>query len=112
MQKLPYLKERTMVARIYSPAKTSMQSGKANTGFWILQYEPKQPKMCEPLMGYTATSDMNSQIKIQFKMKEEAIAFAIKNDIPYRVENVYKTSRRAISYADNFRSDRQQSWTH
>ncbi|WP_102830384.1 ETC complex I subunit [Bartonella bovis] len=102
-----------MVARIYSPAKTSMQSGKANIGFWILQYEPEQAKMLEPLMGYTATSDMNSQIKIRFKMKEEAIAFALKNSIPYRVENSCKSFfRRAISYSDNFRSDRQQSWTH
>ncbi|MCZ2328205.1 ETC complex I subunit [Bartonella sp. F02] len=101
-----------MVARIYSPAKTAMQSGKANTGFWILQYEPEQAKMLEPLMGYTATSDINSQVKIRFKMKEEAIAFAVKNSIPYRVEKSCKISRRAISYSDNFRCDRQQSWTH
>ncbi|WP_407966140.1 ETC complex I subunit [Bartonella sp. C271] len=101
-----------MVARIYSPAKTPMQSGKANTGFWILQYEPAQRKMIEPLMGYTATSDINSQIKIRFQTKEEAINFAIKNAIPYRVENLHKTLRRAISYSDNFHSNRQQPWTH
>lgn len=101
-----------MIARIYSPAKTAMQSGRANTGFWILQYEPVQAKLLEPLMGYTATSDMNNQIKIRFNSKEEAVAFACKNAIPYRIEKTYKPIRRAVSYADNFRSDRQQSWTH
>lgn len=80
-----------MIARIYSPAKTAMQSGKGNTGFWILQYEPIKPKMLEPLMGYTATSDMNSQVRIRFNRKEEAIAFARKNAIPYRVEkHIYR----------------------
>lgn len=101
-----------MIARIYSPAKTSMQSGKANTGFWILQYEPVQAKMLEPLMGYVSTTDMESQVKIRFQTKEEAIAFAVKNSIPYRVEKSHTKFRRAISYSDNFRSDRQLSWTH
>ncbi|CBI76386.1 NADH-ubiquinone oxidoreductase [Bartonella clarridgeiae 73] len=101
-----------MIARIYSPAKTPMQSGKRNTGFWILQYEPVQTKMIEPLMGYTATADINSQIKIRFKTKEEAIAFAVKNAIPYRVENLHKPLQRAISYSDNFHNSRQQPWTH
>lgn len=101
-----------MIARIYSPAKTAMQSGRRNTGFWILQYEPLQAKMLEPLMGYTATADVSSQIKIRFKSKEEAIAFARKNAIPYRVERTHRSIRRVVSYSDNFRSDRQQPWTH
>ncbi|EJF75869.1 ETC complex I subunit [Bartonella alsatica] len=101
-----------MIARIYSPAKTAMQSGRRNTGFWVLEYEPLQAKMLEPLMGYTSTSDMNSQIKIQFNSKEEAIAFVCKNAIPYRVEKIHRSIRRVVSYSDNFRSDRQQSWTH
>ncbi|WP_336288334.1 ETC complex I subunit [Bartonella sp. CB60] len=101
-----------MIARIYSPAKTAMQSGRGSTGFWLLQYEPTQAKMLEPLMKYTATSDINNQVKIRFNKKEEAIAFALKNSIPYRVEKTYKPIRRAVSYSDNFRSDRQQSWTH
>ncbi|MFT4346979.1 ETC complex I subunit [Bartonella ancashensis] len=101
-----------MVARIYSPAKTPMQSGKANTGFWILQYEPEQAKMLEPLMGYTATSDMRNQIKIRFKMKEDAISFAVRNSIPYRVEDPCEISRRAVSYSDNFCNNRQNPWTH
>ncbi|WP_375606624.1 MULTISPECIES: ETC complex I subunit [unclassified Bartonella] len=101
-----------MIARIYSPAKTAMQSGKGNTSFWVLEYEPMKEKMLEPLMGYTATSDMNNQVRIRFNRKEEAIAFARKNAISYRVEKKHTSIRRAISYSDNFRSDRQQPWTH
>ncbi|WP_455477597.1 ETC complex I subunit [Bartonella sp. B41] len=101
-----------MIARIYSPAKTAMQSGRNRTESWFLRYEPVNAKMLEPLMGHTATFDMNNQIKIRFNMKEEAIAFALKNAIPYRVEKSHKPVRRIISYSDNFRSDRCQPWTH
>ena len=30
-----------MLARIYKPAKTAMQSGKARTKEWVLDYEPE-----------------------------------------------------------------------
>ena len=33
-----------MVARIYKPAKTAMQSGKAGTKRWVLEYEPEAPR--------------------------------------------------------------------
>ena len=44
---------------------------------WILQYEPESPKQIEPLMGWTASTDMKSQIKLKFDSKEEAIAYDI-----------------------------------
>ncbi|MHC5307342.1 ETC complex I subunit [Bartonella sp. LJL80] len=101
-----------MVARIYSPAKTAMQSGKAKTGFWVLQYEPSEAKMIEPLMGYTSTADMKSQVRLEFETQQEAVAYAIKNGIPYKVEEAHEAERKRVSYSDNFRSDRQQPWTH
>ena len=58
-----------MSARIFSPAKTAMQSGKAKTGNWILEFEPEKPRKIEPLMGYTASGDMKSQIKLVFDTK-------------------------------------------
>lgn len=101
-----------MVARIYSPARTAMQSGMANTGFWLLEYEPETARMIEPLMGYTSGSDMKSQIAVRFDTKEEAVAFARKHGIVYRVEEPHEPKRRRISYSDNFRADRKQPWTH
>ncbi|RCL04024.1 MAG: NADH-ubiquinone oxidoreductase [Candidatus Tokpelaia sp. JSC189] len=101
-----------MVARIYSPAKTAMQSGKAKTNFWLLEYEPETAMLIEPLMGYTSSSDVKSQIALRFCTKEEAVAFACRYGIVYRLEELHKLKRRKISYSDNFRTDRKQPWTH
>ena len=34
-----------------------MQSGKARTKEWVLDYEPEEPLQIEPLMGWTASGD-------------------------------------------------------
>lgn len=101
-----------MVARIYRPAKTAMQSGLARTKDWRLEHEPTAAREVEPLMGWTSSSDMKSQIKLDFDSKEEAIAYAERNGIPYRV--VEPKLRKPIkkSYADNFKFGRIGKWTH
>ena len=101
-----------MSARIYSPAKTAMQSGKAKTGHWILEFDPEQPRKIDPLMGYTSSGDMKSQIRLTFPTLEEAVAYAKKNGLAYRVQEPKETRRRQISYAENFRYDRKTPWTH
>ena len=75
-----------MIARIYSPAKTAMQSGNAKTGSWVLEFEREKPRKIEPLMGYTSSSDMNAQIRLEFPTLEAAKAFAEKEGIAYRVQ--------------------------
>ena len=101
-----------MSARIFSPAKTAMQSGKAKTGQWVLEFDAEKPKKIDPLMGYTTSSDMKSQIRLTFDTREEAIAFAEKEGIAFRVQEPKEPKRRQISYADNFRYDRKIPWTH
>ena len=101
-----------MVAKIYRPMLTAMQSGKAKTRDWMLVYEPEQPKRVEPLMGYTSSGDMLSQLRLSFETREQAVEYAERNDIPYRVEEPKETRRPKIAYADNFRYDRRQPWTH
>ncbi|HWT31474.1 MAG TPA: ETC complex I subunit [Propylenella sp.] len=101
-----------MVARIYRPAKTAMSSGHANAQQWRLEFEPERAKTIEPLMGYTSSDDMNSQIRLEFDSKEAAIAYAERNGIPYQVFEPKDKARPAISYSDNFRRDRRQPWTH
>ncbi|MEP7455057.1 ETC complex I subunit [Phyllobacterium sp. SB3] len=101
-----------MAARIYRPAKTAMQSGKAKTEAWMLEFEPEQPRKVEPLMGYTSSRDMKSQIRLSFETKEEAIAYAQKNGIAYSVQEPKETRRRVVSYSENFKFDRKQPWTH
>ncbi|MCB1487708.1 MAG: ETC complex I subunit [Bauldia sp.] len=101
-----------MLARIFKPAKTAMQSGKAQTESWVLEYEPEVPLKVDPLMGYTSSSDMRRQIHLEFETREEAIAYAERNGIPYRVLEAQPRDVKLQSYADNFRYDRPQPWTH
>ena len=101
-----------MSARIYSPAKTATQSGKGKTGVWVLEHDAVAARKVDPLMGYTSSSDMLSQVKLRFDSKEDAIAYAAKHGIAYTVEEPHEPKRRRVSYSDNFKFDRKQPWTH
>src|SRR5262245_665249 len=101
-----------MIARIYKPAKTAMQSGLAKTKEWVLDYEPAAPREAEALMGWTSAGDMLSQVRLFFETKEEAIAYAKQNDIPFRVFDPQPRAVSKKSYADNFKFGRIGSWTH
>jgi hypothetical protein len=101
-----------MVARIYRPARTAMSSGQAKTHRWVLEYEPERPKEIEPLMGYTSSEDMRSQVRLQFDTREEAIEYASKNGIAYQLFEPNEKQRAVIAYSDNFRRDWNQPWTH
>jgi hypothetical protein len=101
-----------LVARIFRPARSATQSGKAKTREWRLSFEPEDRMRIEPLMGYQSSTDMRSQIVMSFETSEQAIEFAEKHGFEYRVEEPKDASRRKISYSDNFRYDRRQPWTH
>ncbi len=96
-----------MTARIYKPAKTAMQSGRAKTHLWLLEYEPASPKVVDPLMGWTGSSDMKAdQLHLKFETREAAIDYAERHGIDYRVEDQHERRIKPKSYADNFRWQR------
>ncbi|MGO8740561.1 ETC complex I subunit [Rhodoblastus sp.] len=101
-----------MTARIYRPAKNATQSGMGKTRLWRLEFMPESARSVDPLMGWTSSSDMKSQIKLDFETREEAVAYAERNGLPYRVEEPKEVARRTLSYSDNFRSNRATPWTH
>jgi hypothetical protein len=102
-----------MTARIYKPARTAMQSGNAKTKEWVLDFEPEQPRVVEPLMGWTSSGDMKQQLQLFFQTKEEAIAYCEREGIAYQVFDSTVPSRRPrIAYADNFAAGRRDAWTH
>ena len=101
-----------MSARIYSPAKTATQSGKGKTGAWLLEHDSTVARDVEPLMGYTSSSDMMSQVRLTFDSSEEAVVYATKHGIAYTLEQPHEPKRRRVSYSDNFKFDRKQPWTH
>jgi hypothetical protein len=93
-------------ARIYQPAKTAMQSGKAGTRKWVLDYEQATPRKPDPLMGWTSAGDTLNQIRLRFDTLEEAKAFAEKEGLDYVVVEPQPRAFKAKAYADNFRYDR------
>ncbi len=101
-----------MTARIYRPARTAMQSGQAKTKEWMLDYEPEQARTVEPLMGWTSSSDMKQEVRLQFDSKEEAIAYCEREGIPYQLFDSKLSARPRISYSDNFAYPRREAWTH
>jgi hypothetical protein len=101
-----------MRARIYQPARNAMQSGKARTRQWLLEYEPETRRAPDPLMGWTSSSDMRQQVTLEFDTVEEAVAYATTHGIPHQVFEPHKPAARAKSYADNFRVDRKVPWSH
>ncbi len=101
-----------MVARIFKPAKTAMQSGMGRTKTWVLEFEPEAPREIDPLMGWTGSRDMRSQLRLTFDTKEEAIAYARRKGLAFRVIEPKVRRRMHKSYSDNFRADRAQPWTH
>jgi hypothetical protein len=101
-----------MMARIYRPARTAMQSGQAKTREWMLDFEPQQPRTVEPLMGWTSSGDMRQELRLQFDTKEEAIAYCERNGVPYEVFDTKPPVRQRISYSDNFAYPRREAWTH
>ena len=99
-------------ARIFKPAKNAMQSGRASTKEWRLEYEPEQPREIEPLMGWTSSGDMKQQLTLEFDSKEEAVAYAERNGIAYRVEEPKPVTPKILSYSDNFAPNRIVPWSH
>ncbi len=101
-----------MLAQIYKPAKTAMQSGRRNTKRWVLEFEREEAREIDPLMGWTSSGETESQVRLYFDTKQEAIAYAQRNNIPHQVVEAKEREVRPQAYADNFDYERVEPWTH
>lgn len=103
-----------MRARIYKPARTAMSSGMAKTKLWVLEFAPSERREVDPLMGWTSSGDMNSQVKLRFDSVEAAQEYANAHGIDAVVQHPKprKANVRRGGYADNFATNRRQVWTH
>jgi ETC complex I subunit conserved region len=100
-------------ARIFQRPKTATQSGTAGTADWMLHFEPGERERNDPLIGWWGNRDTKGQVRLRFDTREEAVAFAEQNGIAYDVE--IPPRKHGIvpkSYADNFRYNRMENWTH
>ena len=100
------------LAKIYRPAKTAMQSGKAGAKRWVLEFELNARLQTESLMGWTSSADTNGQVRLSFDTKEQAIAFARENSIPHQVSEPLEPKRIPRAYGDNFAYRRKEPWSH
>jgi hypothetical protein len=101
-----------MLARIYLPAKTAMQSGRGKSQEWMLEFEPASARVSDPLMGWTQSTDMNGQVRLRFETREEAVAYAQRHGIAFEVLTPAQHKRVVRAYADNFAFTRKEPWTH
>lgn len=103
-----------MRARIYQPAKTAMQSGTAKTHSWVLDFAPDSAREVDPLMGWTSSNDMQSQVRLRFETKKAAVEYARENGIEVDVQEPKKrrANIRPGGYGENFATGRRGAWTH
>lgn len=88
--------------RIYRPSKTAMQSGRFNTQKWVLEFEPSDRLSTDSLMGWSGSHDTSRQLKMKFPTKEDAIAYAKRRGLSYRVQDPKERVVQPRAYADNF----------
>lgn len=98
--------------RIFQPAKTAMQSGRGNVKKWVLEFEPGSAKETDTLMGWTGSRDTRGQVRMRFATKEDAVAFAQKNNLSFQLADPKKRKIKPKNYADNFAFGRRTLWTH
>jgi hypothetical protein len=101
-----------MLARIYRPAKTAMQSGRGKTKDWLLEFAPASARGTDPLTGWTQSTDMNGQVRLTFETREEAVAYAQRHGMAFQLFEPKEPKKILKAYADNFATNRRQSWTH
>ena len=89
-------------ARIYQPAKTAMQSGRANIRKWILEFEPSSAKRADPLMGWIGSEDTRTQVRLTFNSREKAVSFAERHGLEFRLSEPKFRRIRPKNYSDNF----------
>lgn len=90
-------------ARIYQRPKNAMQSGRARTGQWVLEFEPAEAKKPDPLTGWAGSGDTREQVRLSFPTAEAAMAYAEREGISAHIIPAPQRTLKLQAYADNFR---------
>lgn len=103
-----------MKARIYQPANNAMQSGQAKGRDWILEFAPATARDIDPLMGWTSSTDTQSQVRLKFESREAAEKYARDHAIEFVAAAAHKRKPviRKGGYGENFATGRRGAWTH
>jgi ETC complex I subunit conserved region len=90
-------------ARIFQKPKNAMQSGRAGTDRWVLEFEPAEAKRADPLMGWAGSGDTLAQVTLKFPDLAAAQAYCARHGIAATVVPAPVRSLKLQAYADNFR---------
>ncbi|WP_101067335.1 ETC complex I subunit [Roseovarius salinarum] len=103
-----------MTARIYRPARNTMQSGNARTKHWVLEFFPDTRREVDPLMGWTSSADTQAQVRLTFPTREAALEYAREHGIDAVVQEPHRRrpNVRPGGYGENFSARRRETWTH
>ena len=92
-----------MAARIYKQEKNAMQSGRARTDEWVLEFESGSRRRPDPLTGWAGGSDTQTQVVLRFPSLEAAKAYADREGIDTHIVPPAARKLKLQSYADNFK---------
>ncbi|KAK8105776.1 uncharacterized protein PG998_003751 [Apiospora kogelbergensis] len=90
--------------RIFKPSKPATQSGNWGSHHWRMDWDvlAKGHRWENPLMGWQSSGDMMQGTHLNFKTKEDAIAFAEKQGYEYFVQAPQERKFTPKAYANNF----------
>lgn len=91
-----------MAARIYQTPMNAMQSGRALTDKWVLEFEPAEARRADPLTGWAGSGDTQRQVRLTFKDADAAKAYADKYGIAYSLVSTPNKTLKIQAYSDNF----------
>jgi hypothetical protein len=91
------------IARISELERKTTQSGKANAGRWLLEFEREAAMRPDPLTGWNGSRDTKPQVRLNFPTQEAAIAYAKRHGLDYHLVPAKPTKLKLQAYADNFR---------
>jgi hypothetical protein len=93
----------TQNARIYQRPKNAMQSGRARTDNWVLEFEPARQQKADPLTGWAGGDATTTQLRLGFPTLEAAQNYADREGLVYHVIAAPERKLKLQAYADNFR---------
>ena len=91
------------IARIIEVERKTTQSGKAKAGRWTLEYERQEAQRADPVMGWAGSGDTDTQVRLSFATKEEALAYASRKGLDVHLIASPPVTLKIQGYADNFR---------
>jgi hypothetical protein len=99
-----------MRVRVYKPAKSAAQSGRAKTHQWVVEPELLTARTPEPIMGWASAADTLGELngRLRFPSQEDALAFVKQKGWQPIVEEPPARRVQPRKYLDNFKIVRPQ----